>query len=90
MVKHQHLSAQEVFCLIKSQLITVAGNNRLKIYGRLDCASGQRMKKENRVFFKTEMEAALYGFRPCGHCMISAYREWKQIGIKITKPGGTA
>jgi methylphosphotriester-DNA--protein-cysteine methyltransferase len=33
------------------------------------------MKKENRVFFKTETEAISAGFRPCGHCMPIRYRE---------------
>jgi methylphosphotriester-DNA--protein-cysteine methyltransferase len=27
------------------------------------------MKKENRVFFRSEREAKQCGFRPCGHCM---------------------
>ena len=29
------------------------GNHDRRIFGRLDCKSGMRMKKENRVFFLT-------------------------------------
>jgi DNA/RNA endonuclease YhcR with UshA esterase domain len=39
-----------------------------KIFGRLDCASGKRMKKENRVFFLTWDDALREGYRPCKKC----------------------
>ena len=39
-----------------------------KIFGRLDCKSGMRMKKENRVFFRTWDDAIAVGFRPCKNC----------------------
>jgi methylphosphotriester-DNA--protein-cysteine methyltransferase len=55
-----------------------AGNNRLKIYGLLTCGSGRKMRKENRIFFRTEEEAVGLGFRPCGHCMRSSYEHWKK------------
>lgn len=77
MIKHQDLKAEEIRRMIKDQSITLAGNVRQKIYGRLDCTSGKRMKKQNRVFFTTEMEAILSGFRPCGHCTPNRYRKWK-------------
>ncbi|MCG8327386.1 MAG: hypothetical protein MI974_06860 [Chitinophagales bacterium] len=35
------------------------------------------MKKENRVFFTDEKEAIKSGYRPCGHCMRTAYLNWK-------------
>ena len=38
--------------------IGLGGNRRLRIYGRLDCASGQRMQAANRVFFRDVAEAA--------------------------------
>lgn len=63
--------------MIKDHSIQYAGNSRLKIFGRLNCNSGKRMKKENRVFFKTDTEAATMGFRPCGHCMRLRYQLWK-------------
>ncbi|MEL7002860.1 MAG: Ada metal-binding domain-containing protein [Bacteroidota bacterium] len=66
---------------IKSGDITLAGNKRLKIYGRLDCKSGKRMKMENRVFFKSEAEAISESYRPCGSCMRSAYIKWKSFAV---------
>ena len=39
-----------------------------KIFGRLDCRSGMRMKKENRVFFLTWEDAINSGHRPCKNC----------------------
>ncbi len=39
-----------------------------KIFGRLDCKSGMRMKKENRVFFHTLEDAVREGYRPCKKC----------------------
>jgi methylphosphotriester-DNA--protein-cysteine methyltransferase len=68
MVKHSEINGS-AFNLIRKKEIRWAGNARLKIYGKLNCWSGKRMKKENRVFFKNEDEAIEHGFRPCGHCM---------------------
>ncbi|MDP3640463.1 MAG: Ada metal-binding domain-containing protein [Nanoarchaeota archaeon] len=39
-----------------------------KIFGRLDCKSGMKMKKENRVFFHTLEDAVNEGYRPCKKC----------------------
>lgn len=39
-----------------------------KIFGRLDCKSGMRMKKENRVFFHTLEDAVNELYRPCKKC----------------------
>ena len=39
-----------------------------KIFGRLDCKSGMRIKKENRVFFLTWEDALAAGYRPCKKC----------------------
>jgi methylphosphotriester-DNA--protein-cysteine methyltransferase len=39
-----------------------------KIFGRLDCKSGMRMKKTNRLFFHTLEDAVLEGYRPCKNC----------------------
>jgi methylphosphotriester-DNA--protein-cysteine methyltransferase len=39
-----------------------------KIFGRLDCKSGMRIKKENRVFFHTLEDAVDQGYRPCQNC----------------------
>lgn len=63
--------------LIENKGIQFAGNKKLKIYGTLHCSSGKRMKTANRVFFKSENEAAGMGYRPCGHCMRKEYLRWK-------------
>ncbi|MBI1857870.1 MAG: metal-binding protein [Candidatus Melainabacteria bacterium] len=47
---------------------TLAGWGPGKIFGRLDCKSGIRMKKENRVFFHTLEDAVTQDFRPCKKC----------------------
>ncbi|MDO8515981.1 MAG: Ada metal-binding domain-containing protein [bacterium] len=39
-----------------------------KIFGRLDCRSSMRMKKENRVFFANWSGAIALGYRPCKKC----------------------
>ena len=39
-----------------------------KIFGRLDCKSGMRMKPENRVFFLAWEDAVSAGYRPCKKC----------------------
>jgi hypothetical protein len=63
--------------LIHNKAIRLAGNIPAKIYGRLSCASGKKMKAENRVFFQNEEEALAAGYRPCGHCLRAKYQEWK-------------
>ena len=63
--------------LVEDGQIAFAGNLKLKLYGILHCASGKRMKPENRIFFESEDEAIGAGFRPCGHCLKEAYFRWK-------------
>jgi methylphosphotriester-DNA--protein-cysteine methyltransferase len=77
MIPHQSLSKNELQKLIRNRRISFAGNQKLKIYGILQCASGKRMKKTNRVFFGDEKEATFLGYRPCGHCLSAKYRLWK-------------
>ncbi len=76
MIRHTDISRSELRLKINGGEIRFAGNARLKIYGRLSCASGKRMKRANRVFFADQAEAVRAGFRPCGHCMRAAYRDW--------------
>lgn len=45
-----------------------AGYKIDRIFGRLDCQSGMRMKKENRVFFLSWEDAIAEGYRPCKNC----------------------
>ncbi len=63
--------------LIRNKSISLGGNMPAKIYGRLSCGSGKKMKVENRVFFQNEAAAIAAGYRPCGHCMRAAYMKWK-------------
>lgn len=62
---------------------TYGGNGKLKIYGRLDCPSALSTIKrfpgsyeKSRVFFADEKTALAAGFRPCGNCLRSKYREY--------------
>lgn len=81
MWRHSELEPAELGQKLKQQEIRFAGNAQLKIYGRLTCASGKRMLKNNRVFFLNEDEAVAQGYRPCGHCMRQAYKKWKDATI---------
>jgi methylphosphotriester-DNA--protein-cysteine methyltransferase len=83
MIQHNEISDAELHLKIKQSDIVFGGNSNLKIYGTLHCKSGKRMKKTNRVFFSSENEALEMGYRPCGHCMKSAYEAWKTHHFKI-------
>jgi methylphosphotriester-DNA--protein-cysteine methyltransferase len=56
-----------------------AGHSRYKIFGRLDCKSGMRMKKENRVFFHELEDAVLHGYRPCRLCRPISETDFQRI-----------
>ena len=83
MIKHDDLRVtgfadrRQLAGLIRQKDITFAGNRKLKIYGRLSCASGKRMKTAHRVFFVNEAEAIEAGYRPCGHCLCNEYLRWR-------------
>ena len=77
MIKHSDITTIELYRKIRQKIISFAGNEKLKIYGKLNCNSGKRMKKQNRVFFTSTKEAILLGYRPCGHCMRDDYKKWK-------------
>jgi methylphosphotriester-DNA--protein-cysteine methyltransferase len=77
MIFHNNISPVKLRSLIRRQLILIGGNSKLKIYGKLNCRSGKRIKKENRVFFNSIDEALDQQFRPCAHCMYDDYKKWK-------------
>jgi len=61
---------------------TFGGNGKLKIYGRLDCGSAMAsirkypgVYEKTRVFFADEKTALAAGYRPCGNCLRSKYKE---------------
>lgn len=64
-----------------------AGHKKYRIFGRLDCKSGMKIKKENRVFFHTLEDAVLHGYRPCGNCKPINEEEFQRIKESI--PYGT-
>jgi methylphosphotriester-DNA--protein-cysteine methyltransferase len=77
MFSHYQISAKSLRSKIHSREVCFGGNKKLKIYGLLQCKSGKRMKRENRVFFATLQEALQHNFRPCGRCMKEQYKRWK-------------
>lgn len=61
---------------------TFAGYKKGKIFGNLECKSGMRMKKENRVFFHSMEDAISEGYRPCKNCKPmneKDFEKYKQI-----------
>jgi len=74
--------------LIRTGEITLGGYRKDRIYGLLSCASGKRIKVENRVFFRDEVEALSAGYRPCGHCLPEEYRRWKAAKDRSEKGSG--
>jgi hypothetical protein len=77
MKSHSELSDLDLRSKIKQKEIGLGGNINLKIFGTLSCASGKKLKRENRVFFLDEKEAIENGFRPCGNCLKPKYQKWK-------------
>jgi methylphosphotriester-DNA--protein-cysteine methyltransferase len=77
MIEHIDIVNKELHQKIKRKEIVYGWNRKLKIYGTLHCKSGKRIKKENRVFFKTVTQAKKQGYRPCGHCLRADYKIWK-------------
>lgn len=77
MIKHIDIDDTELHQRIKRKEIVYGGNLNLKIYGTLQCNSGKRMKIQNRVFFNTTEQAKELGFRPCGNCLRTDYKIWK-------------
>jgi methylphosphotriester-DNA--protein-cysteine methyltransferase len=78
MIYHSEILSKVLGRYIRNGEIAWGGNIKLKIYGKLNCTSGKRLKVENRVFFNTEKEANQLGYRPCGNCLKQKYLEWKK------------
>jgi methylphosphotriester-DNA--protein-cysteine methyltransferase len=79
MSKHIEMSDSDLRRAIKNHEVCLGGNKNLKIYGKLNCKSGKRMNRENRVFFRSTVEAIDHGYRPCGNCLKSEYTSWKKL-----------
>ncbi|MEP7165118.1 MAG: Ada metal-binding domain-containing protein [Ferruginibacter sp.] len=82
MVLHKDIPALSLRNAIRRNKISFAGNIKLKIYGKLNCRSGKRMRMGTRVFFHLEKEALQQGFRPCALCMHIEYKKWKDGSIQ--------
>lgn len=82
MIRHTDLRDTELSQMIRAKKITLGGNRKLKIFDTLHCKSGKRMKRENRVFFASEIQAINAGYRPCGNCMKTAYKKWISSTMK--------
>lgn len=77
MIKHKDIDDAVLHQKIRQKEIVYGGNLNLNIYGTLQCKSGKRMQRKNRVFFKTTEQAKKLGIRPCGHCLPADYKIWK-------------
>ena len=77
MIRHDAIDDDDLRRLIITGHIRYGGNRRLRIYSRLDGASGKRMKLASRVFFGDAAEARVADFRPCSHCLRDGYARWK-------------
>lgn len=67
--------ANKIYCVIKNGKKIksyvpgkYAGWKKGKIFGRLDCKSVKKTKKENRVFFLSWKDAINFGYRLCKKC----------------------
>jgi methylphosphotriester-DNA--protein-cysteine methyltransferase len=66
--------------LIKSSISgEYAGYVPRKIFGCLNCKTGMRMKKENRVFFHSLEDAVMEGYRPCKNCKPMDGKDFEKI-----------
>ena len=50
-----------------------------KIFGTLNCKSGMRINKSNRVFFHTLEDAVSQGYRPCKKCHPITEKDFQRI-----------
>ncbi|MDD5251143.1 MAG: Ada metal-binding domain-containing protein [Patescibacteria group bacterium] len=72
MARHQHGKKFRILKkggpVISDQPGRYAGCVTTKVFGRLTCRVGMRMKPENRVFFHAWADAVACGYRPCRSC----------------------
>ncbi|PCJ63588.1 MAG: metal-binding protein [Bacteroidetes bacterium] len=77
MIKHCEITTSDLHQNIRQKKIIYGGNSKFLIYGTLQCKSGKRMNKGNRVFFHSIDQATSQGYRPCGNCLGPDYKKWK-------------
>jgi hypothetical protein len=90
MSKQYRLTAPDGSIYLSDLPGQLGGNSLARIYGRLDCGSARAALPNgyagHRRFFADESAAIAAGYRPCGNCLRSRYREWKHGG----EPGSEA
>ena len=64
-LRHDAVTDAALWARLRDGSLTLAGNWRLKIYGRLGCPAGRRMHRGSRVFFADATAAEAAGYRPC-------------------------
>lgn len=77
MIQHSEMSGSDLHYKIFQQSIRFGLNFKLKIFRTLSCASGKKIKRENRTLFSSANEAIKKGVCSCGHCMKVEYQKWK-------------
>ena len=77
LLRHDAVTDAALRARLHDGSLTMAGNRRLKIYGRLGCPAGRRMRRGSRVFFADATAAEAAGYRPCARCCRAAYDVWK-------------
>ena len=77
LLRHDAVTVAALWARLRDGSLTLAGNRRLKIYGRLGCPAGRRMRRGSRVFFADATAAEAAGYRPCARCCRAAYDVWK-------------
>ena len=77
LLRHDAVTDAALWARLRDGSLTLAGNRRLKIYGRLGCPAGRRMHRGSRVFFADATAAEAAGYRPCARCCRAAYDVWK-------------
>ena len=60
---------------------TIIGNRNSKKYHRPDCSGYRDMAENNRVFFKSVVEAEAAGYKRAGNCPVEEH-----VGLKKTSP----
>ena len=76
-LRHDAVTDAALWARLCGGSLTMTGNRRLKIYGRLGCPAGRRMHRSSRVFLTDTTAAEAAGYRLCARCCRAAYDVWK-------------
>ena len=76
-LRHDAVTEATLRTRFRDGSLTMAGNRWLKIYGRLGCPAGRRMRRGSLVFFADATAAEAAGYRFCARCCWASYDVWK-------------